>query len=45
MLRFLCDERRPGGGLTRREWLRVGGLGLLGLAEHACAKPAVTRQM
>jgi hypothetical protein len=26
MLRFLCEEGRPHGQLTRREWLRVGGL-------------------
>src|SRR5689334_2145529 len=44
MLRFLCDERRPGGGWTRREWLRLGALGLLGLAGTAHAKPAATRQ-
>lgn len=32
MLRFLCDERRSNGMLTRREWLRVGGVaGLSGL--------------
>lgn len=31
MLRFLCDERRGGGRLTRREWLRVGGLAGLGV--------------
>lgn len=30
MLRFLCNERRPGSRLTRREWLRVCGLGGLG---------------
>src|SRR5262245_39553120 len=30
MLRFLCDERRRDGSLTRREWLRVGGLAGLG---------------
>ncbi len=40
MLRFLCDERQPGGGLTRREWLRIGGLGLLGLTGHTHAKSA-----
>jgi hypothetical protein len=44
MLRFLCDEPQPGGGLTRREWLRIGGLGLLGLAGHAHAKPAPRRR-
>lgn len=26
MLRFFCDTLNPGGLLTRREWLRVGGL-------------------
>jgi len=30
MLRLLCDEPRKGGGLTRREWLRIGGLAGLG---------------
>jgi hypothetical protein len=38
MLRFLCDERGAGGRLTRREWLRVGGLaGLAALARGASA--------
>ena len=31
MLRFFADHRSPGGVLTRREWLRVGGLAGLGL--------------
>ena len=31
LLRFLADHRSPGGVLTRREWLRVGGLAGLGL--------------
>ncbi|MBI2807015.1 MAG: DUF1501 domain-containing protein [Planctomycetes bacterium] len=44
MLRFLCDERCPNGRLTRREWLRVGGLGALGfLTQAACAKPQAVR--
>jgi hypothetical protein len=30
MLRFLCTESGPGGRLTRREWLRIGGLAGLG---------------
>src|SRR5688572_18228829 len=43
MLRLLCNERDPG-GWTRREWLRVGGLGaLLALAQHANAKPQAVR--
>jgi hypothetical protein len=43
MLRFLCDERRSG-GFTRREWLRIGGLGMLVLAGRASATPQVVRQ-
>lgn len=31
MIRMLGSERRLCGGLTRRDWLQVGGLGLLGL--------------
>ncbi len=31
VLRFFTDHRSPGGVLTRREWLRVGGLAGLGL--------------
>jgi Protein of unknown function (DUF1501) len=31
VLRFFADHRSPGGVLTRREWLRVGGLAGLGL--------------
>ncbi len=30
MLRFLCDERNAKGGVTRREWLRLGGFAGLG---------------
>jgi Protein of unknown function (DUF1501) len=30
VLRFLCDERSSRGGVTRREWLRLGGLAGLG---------------
>ena len=30
VLRFLCDERNSRGGVTRREWLRLGGLAGLG---------------
>ena len=36
MLRFVCDSPTAG-GLTRREWLRVGGLGALGLAARRAA--------
>ncbi len=44
MLRFLCDERRPNGQLTRREWLRVGGLaGLAALTGQGSAKPQAMR--
>src|SRR4051812_24278415 len=32
MLRFVHDRHTAAGRLTRREWLRVGGLGALGLA-------------
>jgi hypothetical protein len=32
MLRFLCDEPGLGSRITRREWLRIGGLGLGALA-------------
>src|SRR4051794_36540024 len=37
MLRFFCGERRPDGGLTRREWLRIGGLAGLGTLAPAMA--------
>ena len=39
MLRFLCDERNFRGGVTRREWLRLGGLAGLGAlaGEPSCA--------
>lgn len=42
MLRFLCDERQTLGGWARREFLRVAGLGLLGLAGRAAggARPS-----
>jgi len=44
MLRFLCDERRNDGRLTRREWLRIGGLaGIAALAGRASAKPQALR--
>ena len=44
MLRFLCDERRSKGRWTRREWLRIAGLGgLLGLTGRASAKPQAAR--
>jgi hypothetical protein len=39
MLRFLCDERSARRRLTRREWLRISGLGLLAIAGRANAKP------
>ena len=43
MLRFLCDERWPDGGWTRREWLRIGGLA--GLAALTAARaPAAEAQ-
>ncbi len=38
MLRFLCDEPRAGGGVTRREWLRLGGLAGLGALASAAAR-------
>jgi hypothetical protein len=38
MLRFLCDEPAAGGRLTRREWLRIGGLGLGALAAAPSAR-------
>ncbi len=37
MLRFVHEWRRKNGGLTRREWLRLGGLGLLGLAAKSAS--------
>ena len=37
MLRFLCDERRADGRLTRREWLRLAGLAGLGALSRASA--------
>lgn len=38
MLRFLCDEPGSGGRLTRREWLRIGGLGLGALAAGSSSR-------
>ena len=32
MLRILGSPKNLCGGMTRRDWLRVGGLGLAGLA-------------
>ncbi len=32
MLRFVCDRQSASGSITRREWLRLGGLAGLGLA-------------
>ena len=32
MLSFINGRPRPGEGIRRREWLRVGGLGVLGLS-------------
>ena len=32
MLSFMNGRPRPGEGIRRREWLRVGGLGVLGLS-------------
>jgi len=44
MLRFLCDERAGNGRLTRREWLRVGGLAAMGaMTGNARAKPQAGR--
>jgi hypothetical protein len=40
MLRLLCSERGPAGHLTRREWLRIGGLAGVG-ALGACARVRV----
>lgn len=40
VLRFLCDERRSNGVLTRREWLRVGGLAGLGALANGRALPS-----
>jgi hypothetical protein len=43
MLRLLCDEPRPGGRITRREWLRIGGLAGLGaLTGESAAADAET---
>jgi Protein of unknown function (DUF1501) len=40
MLRFVHEQRLSSGRLARREWLRLGGLGLLGLAGRvASAEP------
>jgi hypothetical protein len=44
MLRFLCDERRHDGALTRREWLRVGGFAGLGALAGGKAPAADTNQ-
>src|SRR5262245_38308708 len=41
VLRLTTDERGPGGAVTRREWLRLGGLAGLGLA--ALRSPAAPR--
>ena len=43
MLRFFADHRSPGGLLTRREWLRVGGLAGLGLLAGSRASGATAR--
>ena len=46
MLRFIHEQRNLSGSLSRREWLRIGGLGLAALAkslsgaEQTARKPA-----
>ncbi|MBC7852203.1 MAG: DUF1501 domain-containing protein, partial [Pirellulaceae bacterium] len=35
MLRFVHEQRLKSGRLARREWLRLGGLGLISLAEKS----------
>ena len=40
MLRFLCDERSSKGGVTRREWLRLGGLSGLGALAAGSSRAA-----
>lgn len=40
MLRFVHERMSPNGGLTRREWLRMGGLASLGLALPAASRTA-----
>jgi hypothetical protein len=43
VLRFLCDDRRTKGTITRREWLRVAGLGgLSGLTPLDASKATST---
>src|ERR1043166_5453372 len=44
MLRFLCDERRPDGRWTRREWLRVGGVAALSALAHRAGASHPARQ-
>ena len=44
MLRFVQEQRLSSGRLARREWLRLGGLGLLGLAgKMACGEQAAEK--
>jgi hypothetical protein len=43
VLRFFADHRSSGGVLTRREWLRVGGLASLGLLSGSRAAGAAAR--
>src|SRR5687767_11250295 len=40
MIRFLDGGRTARGGVSRREWLRIGGLAGLGLAAGPAASPA-----
>jgi hypothetical protein len=42
MLRFVCERRSTGGSITRREWLRLGGLAGLGLAGLGLRSPAAS---
>src|SRR5205823_11327892 len=37
VIHFVTDQESSGGSLTRREWLRLGGLAGLGLAASPCA--------
>jgi hypothetical protein len=39
VLRFFSERRRLSGGITRREWLRIGGLASLGALATVTARP------
>src|SRR5258705_4998803 len=44
MLRFVQEQRLSSGQLARREWLRLGGLGLLSLAAKSASGEQVAER-